>query len=165
MSDQTEGKIDDIIKGSDISPNTKFVLVSSVYLKGKWKNPFSPRLTKKRNFNLAGRTVSFCGYHIADNEIHLPVLDKIKLEWLSRFKIDLLFKPMIILFFSLQFVSSFYAFYKDVKYKFTLSHDAADFIKLNNLDKDHQLVGYIDYAAQHRCYWLNIQYLKLYHLH
>ena len=68
VSDQTEGKIDDIIKGSDISPNTKFVLVSSVYLKGKWKNPFSPRLTKKRNFNLAGRTVSFCGYHIADNE-------------------------------------------------------------------------------------------------
>ena len=78
----------------------------------------------------------------------IPVLSKIKLDALSKIKIDLVFKPMITIIFILQFASSSYAFYKDVNFKFTLSHDAADYLKANNMDKDHEFVGYIDYAAQ-----------------
>jgi len=91
---------------------------------------------------------SYWLYHISDGKIHLPVLKKVKLDVLSKLKLGLLFKPMIMGFLILQFVSSSYAFYKDIKYKFTLSHDAAKFIKDNNLDKDHEMIGYIDYSAQ-----------------
>ncbi len=87
-------------------------------------------------------------YHIDDGKIHIPILNKIKLDVLSKIKIDIIFKPMIIIILVSQFVSSSYALYKDYKYKFTLSYDAANFIKTNNLDKDHVFVGFIDYAAQ-----------------
>lgn len=91
---------------------------------------------------------SYWLYYIADNKIYIPILNKIKLDKLSNLKIDFLFKPMITVFFILQVVCSSYAYYKDFNYKFTLSHDAASFIKTNGLDTNHEIVGYIDYAAQ-----------------
>ncbi len=87
-------------------------------------------------------------YHIADEGIHIPILNKIKLDRLQKLKIGIIFKPMISLFLIMQFVSSCYAFYKDVKYKFTLSHETAKFIKTNKLETDHEFVGFIDFAAQ-----------------
>ncbi|MCX6296297.1 MAG: hypothetical protein NTX97_09550 [Bacteroidetes bacterium] len=87
-------------------------------------------------------------YYIDDTEIHIPVLNRIKLDKLSRIKIDFLFKPMLAFFLISQFVSSSFAFYKDFNYKFSLSQEAANFIKSNSLEKDHVLIGYMDYAAQ-----------------
>ncbi len=91
---------------------------------------------------------SYWLYHIADERMYLPVIKNIKLTWLNRIKIDYVFKPMLTLFLIIQMVSSGYAFYKDVKFKYTMSYDAADYIKQNNLVNDYEMVGFVDYAAQ-----------------
>jgi hypothetical protein len=58
------------------------------------------------------------------------------------------FNPVLYTILAAQVFSGYYAFSTDVKYKFTMSQDAAEYIVLNNLDKTHLMVGYIDYAAQ-----------------
>lgn len=59
-----------------------------------------------------------------------------------------LFKPVLYTILASQVIASLYALNICANHKFTLSQDAADYIKWNNLQKTHILVGYPDYAAQ-----------------
>lgn len=58
------------------------------------------------------------------------------------------FKPMLYVILGAQLMASVYALGICLNHKFTLSQDAAAFIKWNNYQKTHVLVGYPDYAAQ-----------------
>jgi len=58
------------------------------------------------------------------------------------------FTPLLYLILCSQVFSAYYAFSKDMKYKFSMSQDAAKYITVNNLNKTHVMVGFIDYAAQ-----------------
>ncbi|KIC74915.1 putative serpin-like protein [Neochlamydia sp. TUME1] len=46
----TFGKIIDILHSQAIDSSTRMVLVSALYLKAKWKNPFDPHLTTQQPF-------------------------------------------------------------------------------------------------------------------
>lgn len=47
---QTKGKISDLLQASDISNATRMLLVSTLYINGKWEKPFDPRLTRPMPF-------------------------------------------------------------------------------------------------------------------
>lgn len=50
---QTNGKIPKLVGETDITPDTRLVLVNTVYLKGSWHNPFDARMTQERTFYTA----------------------------------------------------------------------------------------------------------------
>ncbi|MBX7148837.1 hypothetical protein K1X76_07085 [bacterium] len=47
---QTNGMILELLKPSNIDASTSLVLVSALYFKGKWKSPFDPAVTTRRDF-------------------------------------------------------------------------------------------------------------------
>jgi serine protease inhibitor len=49
-SDQTHGRINNIADGM-ITPYTDLILANAIYFKGKWLDPFDPKLTKERPFH------------------------------------------------------------------------------------------------------------------
>ena len=55
---------------------------------------------------------------------------------------------MLYIILLVQVFSAYYAFAKEIKYKFTMSQDVAKYILTNNLNKTHVMIGYIDYATQ-----------------
>jgi hypothetical protein len=63
-------------------------------------------------------------------------------------KVSKAFQPLLIIVFLAQILSTCYALNVCNLHKFTLSQDAAAFIKWNCLQNNHVLVGYPDYAAQ-----------------
>ena len=50
ISNQTNGKINDLIDRGSITPDTKGILINAVYFRGQWKYPFDKRLTTLANF-------------------------------------------------------------------------------------------------------------------
>ncbi len=58
-----------------------------------------------------------------------------------------LFMPLMIIILISQLAGSLYAVITDLKYEYTLSHKAADYIRHNNFN-DYILVGARDYSAQ-----------------
>uniref|UniRef100_A0A8R1U0N6 SERPIN domain-containing protein n=1 Tax=Onchocerca volvulus TaxID=6282 RepID=A0A8R1U0N6_ONCVO len=48
---QTNDKIKNLISQSDISTDTKLLLVNAVYFKGNWKKSFNKKMTKKKTFH------------------------------------------------------------------------------------------------------------------
>jgi serpin B len=58
VSDQTSGKIKDLIPAGAIDPMTKLVLVNAVYFKADWANPFNPTYTTDLPFHLLDGTVT-----------------------------------------------------------------------------------------------------------
>ncbi len=58
------------------------------------------------------------------------------------------FTSMLYVVLAAQIYAMIYAISMDIKYRFTYSLDAANYVKANNLDKTHVMVGYIDYATQ-----------------
>jgi serine protease inhibitor len=53
LSDNTEGKIKDLLDRGMIRPDTQLVLTNAIYFKGAWKIPFNANATAKRDFTLA----------------------------------------------------------------------------------------------------------------
>lgn len=59
VADQTEDRIQDILRPSDINWETLFILVNAIYFKAQWELEFDEKLTYKGIFNkLDGQTVS-----------------------------------------------------------------------------------------------------------
>lgn len=50
-SEQTEGKIPEILSENDISANTRLVLTNAVYFQGEWTSPFDPKTTQDWPFH------------------------------------------------------------------------------------------------------------------
>lgn len=50
VKEKTFGKIKDLVQASDITPSTKMVLVSALYMKAKWKKPFQLGSTTTKSF-------------------------------------------------------------------------------------------------------------------
>lgn len=51
VSDITRGLIKDLMKPSDIIPNTMMVLINVIYFKANWKNQFNKMATSSQNFS------------------------------------------------------------------------------------------------------------------
>ena len=70
--------------------------------------------------------------------------------WIGRVlnHLEKYFKPMLYFILISGLFATCVAYYKDSKYKFSLSSTAAHYIKWANLLSNHVLVGYPDYAAQ-----------------
>jgi hypothetical protein len=58
------------------------------------------------------------------------------------------FKPLLYVILTAHIISNLYVLNISMDHKFTLSQDAAAYIKWNNYQKTHVLVGYPDYASQ-----------------
>jgi serpin B len=54
VSDKTNGKIKGLIGRSDITPDTRLILLNAVYLLAEWESPFSKKDTHPADFSLAG---------------------------------------------------------------------------------------------------------------
>lgn len=52
FSDQTNGKIPNLLEKADINSSTRFVLTSAIYFEGKWVNPFDARKTTMAPFHV-----------------------------------------------------------------------------------------------------------------
>jgi len=59
-SEQTKGRIKDILSPGMITPLTRMVLTNAVYFKGEWTDPFEESWTKEENFTAADGKVSKC---------------------------------------------------------------------------------------------------------
>ena len=59
MSDETSGKVKDLLPPEVIDRSTRLVLTNAIYFNASWLWPFSPRDTEARPFHLdEGGTVS-----------------------------------------------------------------------------------------------------------
>lgn len=93
-------------------------------------------------------------YLSADKNCHIKIINRgveflnkgILAKFLSYF--EKLFKPMTYLILISGVVASSLALSKEIKYKFSLSQEAATYIEWSGLQNTHALVGYPDYAAQ-----------------
>ena len=54
VSDETEGKIEDLLPLGTIDSLTRLVLTNAIYFNASWHWPFDQRLTQERPFHLAG---------------------------------------------------------------------------------------------------------------
>jgi serpin B len=54
-SDNTHGKIQEIIPSGDVNGNTKIVIANAVYFKEQWKTRFDKKHTKRENFHTVER--------------------------------------------------------------------------------------------------------------
>jgi len=54
VSDQTRGKIEDLIPSGGINPATRLVLTNAVYFKAKWDHQFKAEATKPGSFKVGG---------------------------------------------------------------------------------------------------------------
>jgi len=52
VSEQTEGRIEDLIPQGVIDPSTALVLTNAIYFNAAWARPFEPRLTEDGTFHL-----------------------------------------------------------------------------------------------------------------
>ncbi|MDO8472905.1 MAG: serpin family protein [Dehalococcoidia bacterium] len=52
VSDQTEGKIEDLLKQGTLSPKTRMVLTNAIYFNAAWQNPFQELATRDGSFRL-----------------------------------------------------------------------------------------------------------------
>ena len=57
MSDQTRGKIPEILSSGSLNELTRFVLTSAIYFYSTWKYQFDPALTRDRDFYLLDGSV------------------------------------------------------------------------------------------------------------
>jgi len=57
-SDQTRGRIPNILNPGDIDASTRLVLVNAIYLKAAWDAEFDPNLTANRPFTTASGTIA-----------------------------------------------------------------------------------------------------------
>ncbi|MDZ7821364.1 MAG: serpin family protein [Candidatus Marinimicrobia bacterium] len=55
VSDQTAGRIRDLVPASAITARTRLILTNAVYFNAKWSNPFNEDMTKKAPFYLSRR--------------------------------------------------------------------------------------------------------------
>lgn len=55
FSEQTEGKINNLVTGSGITQKTQFLITSAFAMKGAWEHPFNTRMTKRQSFQLEGK--------------------------------------------------------------------------------------------------------------
>jgi serpin B len=51
-SEQTEGRINDVLPAGSINPLTRLVLTNAIYFKARWEHGFSPKATKDDTFYL-----------------------------------------------------------------------------------------------------------------
>jgi len=56
VSDQTEGRIKDLIPEGSITPLTRLVLTNAIYFNAAWKSPFQPEATVNGPFHLVNGT-------------------------------------------------------------------------------------------------------------
>ena len=80
VENKTRDKIKDLIPVGVLDPATVLVLANAIYFKGKWENPFDPKLTQNGLFHLtAGKTITTpmmkhrelkCGYY-QDTEVQV----------------------------------------------------------------------------------------------
>jgi serpin B len=54
VSDQTEGRIPELMKSGTIDPLTRLVLTNAIYFKGPWAEPFDKAATSPEAFQLGG---------------------------------------------------------------------------------------------------------------
>lgn len=66
-SEQTEGKISDLVPQGAIDQLTRLVLTNAVYFKARWASPFNKRGTSDEIFHLAD-----------DNEINVPMMHRME---------------------------------------------------------------------------------------
>lgn len=53
VSQQTQGKVGNMLSGQDVNVNTRIVLTTAAYLKGSWTYPFDQRSTKRIPFQVS----------------------------------------------------------------------------------------------------------------
>ncbi len=89
-------------------------------------------------------------YKNSEEDTNLKFLKKIDIFFEKKFFLLLKkgFKPFLYIILFIQAFSTIYAFSMDIKYKFTISQDAAKYISANNLDKTHVMIGYIDFTTE-----------------
>ncbi len=63
ISEQTRGKIAELLRPGDVDPLTRLMLVNAVYLKAKWLEPFTKAGTFAAPFHAAGGTVNVPTMH------------------------------------------------------------------------------------------------------
>ena len=63
VSQETDGKIAQLLAPSDITPLTRLVLTNAVYLKARWASPFTPGHTSPAPFHALGGTVQVPTMH------------------------------------------------------------------------------------------------------
>ncbi len=56
VSDETKGKIEDLLQPGILSPQTRLVLTNAIYFKGKWGSPFGKKSTKNLPFTVSADT-------------------------------------------------------------------------------------------------------------
>jgi serpin B len=54
VSDQTRGKITNLLPQGAVNPATRLVLVNAIYFKGRWEKPFRPQATTDAPFHVSG---------------------------------------------------------------------------------------------------------------
>ena len=55
-SDQTQGRITDLISPGQVSPDTRLVLANAIYFRAIWQHPFDPWATRAETFNARNGT-------------------------------------------------------------------------------------------------------------
>ncbi|HUA07288.1 MAG TPA: serpin family protein [Solirubrobacteraceae bacterium] len=63
VSEQTAGKIPDLLAAGDVDPSTRLMLVNAVYLKARWLVPFSKESTLPAAFHAPGGAVEVPTMH------------------------------------------------------------------------------------------------------
>ena len=53
VEDKTQDKIKDLIQPGTLDPLTRLLLVSAIYFKGNWQNPFPPKKTENAPFHIS----------------------------------------------------------------------------------------------------------------
>ncbi len=63
VSDQTKGKIKDLLPKGSVSADTRLVLTNAIYFKGNWADAFDAKATKSEPFHADGGDVTIATMH------------------------------------------------------------------------------------------------------
>ncbi len=67
VSNETKGKIPQLLYSGDVNPSTRLILVNAAYFQGKWFQPFDPKATQQEPFHITDeRDIQVPMMHLTD---------------------------------------------------------------------------------------------------